>query len=232
MSLVLYELLGKDDLRFSPYAWRARMALAHKGLKAEIVPCKFTDKAKFAFSGQDKVPVLVDGGETVFDSWRIACHIEDRHPGKPSLFGGPQARALARVVNFAVDSQVHLVLVRLILGDIFSNVHPDDRDYFRKTREARFGMTIEAIHAAREDHREAWTNVLGPYRLALREQPYLSGQSPAYADYVLFGTFQWARCASPYPLLKADDTLYSWRERMLDLYDGLGRKAKGFPVDG
>ena len=32
----LYELAGADEnRRFSPYCWRARMALAHKGLEVE-----------------------------------------------------------------------------------------------------------------------------------------------------------------------------------------------------
>lgn len=65
MAITLYELLGADDRRFSPYCWRTRMALAHKGLKAEIVPCKFTDKQLIAFSGQDKVPVLKDSARVV-----------------------------------------------------------------------------------------------------------------------------------------------------------------------
>jgi glutathione S-transferase len=36
--MVLYELSAKGDLRFSPFCWKARMALAHKGLEPEHVP--------------------------------------------------------------------------------------------------------------------------------------------------------------------------------------------------
>jgi hypothetical protein len=32
MSIVLYELTGAEGRCFSPYCWRALMALAHKGL--------------------------------------------------------------------------------------------------------------------------------------------------------------------------------------------------------
>lgn len=35
---------------------------------------------------------------------------------------------------------------------------------------------------------------------------------------------------SPVRLLEPDDTVYAWRERMLDLYDDYARKAMGFPV--
>lgn len=60
MSLKLYDLAGaQPERRFSPYCWRIRMALAHKGLEAEVIPWRFSDKAVLAPSGQGKVPVLV-----------------------------------------------------------------------------------------------------------------------------------------------------------------------------
>src|ERR1700742_105597 len=71
-TLTLYELSGKADLRFSPFCWRARLAIAHKGLPVRYVPVAFTDKKTIAFSGQKRVPVLVDGPEIVSDSWKIA----------------------------------------------------------------------------------------------------------------------------------------------------------------
>src|SRR3546814_19583617 len=55
MTRTLYELVGAEDRRFSPYCWRIRMALAHKGLHAELEPCRFTEKHKLAFSGQKLV---------------------------------------------------------------------------------------------------------------------------------------------------------------------------------
>ena len=49
MSLKLFELVGTDASRpFSPFCWRTRMALAHKGLSAETIPWCFTDKPAIA----------------------------------------------------------------------------------------------------------------------------------------------------------------------------------------
>ena len=46
MARQLYERVGDDPARwFSPYCWRLRMALAHKGLVAEVVPWRFTKGA-------------------------------------------------------------------------------------------------------------------------------------------------------------------------------------------
>ena len=63
-------------------------------------------------------------------------------------------------------------------------------------------------------------------RTTLAAQPYLAGKRPAYADYIVLGSFQWPRCISPYALLAPDDPIFAWRERMLDAFDGMARRAK------
>ena len=73
MALILYELGGRDDRRYSLYSWRARMALAHKGLTPEYRPVHISDKAAIAFSKQDKVPILIDGETVVQDSFASRC---------------------------------------------------------------------------------------------------------------------------------------------------------------
>src|SRR5687768_13055202 len=113
--LVLYELSAKADRRFSPFCWKARMALAHKELAPEYVPVAFTDKKTIAFSGQDRVPVLVDDGVTVSDSWNIACYLEDRYSCEPSLFGGEAGRNLTRFVDLWATRTMFPLLVRLVL---------------------------------------------------------------------------------------------------------------------
>jgi glutathione S-transferase len=222
----LYDLAGADpNLRFSPYCWRAKFALAHKGLAVETIPWRFTEKEAIAFSGQDRVPVLVDGGKTVADSWAIACYLDDAYPDRPSLFGGPAARAGTRFLNSWADTVLNPGIVRFVVADIFKVIHPTDRDYFRTSREKRFGMSIEAYGADRDKHVAAFRQNLAPVRTALAAQPYLAGERPAYADYIVFGGFQWARCISTFPLLEADDPIAAWRDRMLDACDGLARRA-------
>ena len=57
-----------------------KMALAHKKLAVETIPWRFTDKAAIAFSGQERVPVLIDGERWVNDSWAIADYLETTYP--------------------------------------------------------------------------------------------------------------------------------------------------------
>ena len=54
MTLKLYELVGAEDRRSSPFCWSCRLALAHKGLEPELIGVRYTDKNAIAFSGQDK----------------------------------------------------------------------------------------------------------------------------------------------------------------------------------
>jgi glutathione S-transferase len=231
MARKLYELVGTEsDRPFSPYCWRTRMALAHKGLDVESVPWRFTEKDALAFSGQGRVPVLVDGDKVVFDSWTIATYLDDAYPDTPSLLGGLTGRAMAAFFNNWVDNTVHLPLIHIILLDIYGHLGAADQAYFRTSREPRFGKTLEEVVADRPTKLAAFRQVLQPVRLTLAKQPYLGGEAPRYADYILFGAFQWARVISPAHLLEPDDPIAAWRERLLDSHGGLARKSKGYPV--
>jgi glutathione S-transferase len=225
MTIVLYDLAGADpSVRFSPYCWRTRFALAHKGLPVETVPWRFTDTEAIAFSGQGKVPVIRDGEKTVFDSWTIAEYLEDTHP-TPSLFGGPGGRAHARFINAWADSVLTGGIAGFIVRDLVDTIDPKDRDYFRSSREKRFGVTLEEVQAGREERLAAFRETLLPLRLVLRRQPWFGGAAPSYADFILAGTLMWPRCASRFALLDAADPVAEWLERILDLYGGLGRSA-------
>ena len=99
-----------------------------------------------------------------------------------------------------------------------------------KSREARFGKPLEEIMAGRDKAVEGFRKAIDPLRLTLKTQPYLGGEEPNYADYIVFGPFQWARVVCPFKLLAADDPVYAWRERLLDAFDGMARKSPGYPV--
>ncbi len=224
--LTLYELAGADAaLRFSPHCWKSRMALAHKGLEAECLPWRFTEKEEIAFSGQGLVPLLRDGDTTVADSWRIAVYLEERYPDRRSLFGGDAARALTRFMNAWADGSLAPLLAPVLVLDILARLDAKDRDYFRSTREARYGRRLEEVCADREAHVATFRKALTPLRTLLKDQPFLAGEAPAYADYCVFGMFMWARCISEVQILAEDDAVYAWRDRLLDAFDGLARGA-------
>ena len=231
MALKLFELVGTDAARpFSPYCWRTRMALAHKGLSAETIPWCFTEKQAIAPYKSEKVPVLLDSDNPVVDSWAIANYLEDAFADAPSLFGGAGGRAVMRMLNWWGDITVVGGIFPLIVADIPAHLAPVDAAYFRTSREARFGKPLEEVTAARDKGVVNFRKSLDPLRLTLKTQPYLGGTAANYADYIVFGGFQWARVVSPFKLLAADDPIYAWREKLLDTFDGLARKSPGFAV--
>ncbi len=231
MSLKLFELVGTDVSRpFSPFCWRTRMALAHKGLQAESIPWRFTEKEAIAPHGAEKVPVLLHGDKAVVDSWVIANYLEDAFPERPSLFGGEGGRAVMRMLNWWGDIAVVGGMFALIVADIPAHLGSVDAAYFRASREARFGKSLEEVAASRDKAVATFRKSLDPMRLTLRTQAYLGGAAPNYADYIMFGGFQWARAVSPFKLLERDDPISAWREKLLDAFDGMARQSPGFAV--
>lgn len=231
MAIRMFDLCGRDaDRPFSPYCWRTRMALAHKGLAVETVPWRFIEKDRLAFANSTTVPVIVDGENVVADSWKIAQYLDDRYRNAPSLLGDAASTSAMLFMRQWADRVLHLAILPIVLLDIHDHLDEANQAYFRQSREKRFGTTLEKFVEGREKHLARLTEVLAPARAVVAAQPYFGGTSPSYADYIVFGAFQWARAVSPTKLLAADDAMHAWRGRMLGLYDGLAAKAKGYDV--
>ena len=222
----LYELVGRDrEKGFSPYVWRIKMALAHKGLEAESVPLTFTEiKDAVDFAQSKTVPVLVDGDHIVKDSWDIACYLEGAYPDRPSLFGGSIGRGQAKLLNFQIAKPLLMPLFRTLVSDIYDILDDDDQAYFRSTREPRIKCSIEEARTTTQPALELFQENLWPYNQCLKTQKYFSGDAPAYSDYILYGMFQWARLVSPKKIINSDNPLYQWCERMDLLFGGMGGK--------
>jgi len=229
MAIRMHDLAGVEaDRRFSPFCWRARMALAHKGLEVETVPWRFTEKDKLPTPNDGRVPVIVDGDKIVHDSSAIADYLEERYADRPSLFPGAAARGLTKFVQNWTETVLQVGLIRLVLRDIYNHIGPKDQEYFRQSREARFGTSLENVVKDREERLPEFRASLDPLRRTVERQKFVSGDGPAYADYVVFGAFKWAQAVSDFELVKPDDPIFAWRGRMLDLYGGLARKSPGY----
>ena len=226
--ITLYDLAFEGDRRPSPYCWRTKFALKHKGLDWRDEPTGFTEKHKIAFAKSQTLPVLHDGAHAVSDSWAIAEYLEKAYPGN-TLFPNDPTHAYARFVNGWTDSAVNGAVFPVVVGDLVDRVRPQDKDYVVESRGKRLATTdfVGFQARAREKGVASFRVSLEPARRLLAVQPFLSGEGPAYADYILFGTLMWPRTISPLELLEKDDFVYAWRERMFDLFDGMARKAKG-----
>jgi glutathione S-transferase len=222
LAITFYDLVDKHGRRYSPYGWRVRMALAHKGLDATVELCSHSDKEKLAFSGQHLVPVLLDGGKPVNDSWNIACHLDDTYPDRPMLMDGAQGRSFARFLNSWMDSIIGRPLVRSLYLDILQSLHPQaDAQEFRRRREERNGATLEVLHANRAKDFAQINRAMLPLNELLRGQPFIAGEAPAYVDYIVLGTLQMPRVLGIEPLEAQQDGVMRWREGMRKLFNGL-----------
>lgn len=223
-KIVLYELAASDGTRFSPFCWRTRWGLHHKGLEIESVQIGFPDIGQLG-GKRRTVPAIRIGDTFVEDSWDIAEFLDERFPDRPPLFGCPMAKGTARFVECFTDKVIHPTMLRLVSRDVFDLMSPYDQDYFRRTREVMLGATLEEAQAQREQVVQAFRKAIHPIRLTLQRQPWLGGDAPGHADYIVLAAFQWGRLASPFRVLLDDDPISEWFERGLRLHDGFGEKV-------
>ena len=188
----------------------------------------FTEKHKIAFAQSQTVPVIHDGPK------RGEGQLGDRQPPR---------RGLSRQAAVQERDGACLCALRQRLGRhrrasgavshgrsaIFTDrVRPVDQPYFRNRAASGWARPTSPPSRPRRARRASLPSARRSSRRAasLGEQKFLAGEQPAYPDYALAGAFLWARIASPLELLEPDDPVHAWRERMLDLFDGMGRKAK------
>lgn len=223
MAPILYDLRAADGRSFSPFCWRARMALAHKGIEPELRKVRFCDITRI---GQEvrTVPVLIDGLTVIRDSWDIALYLDEKLPCAPRLFPTEGDRRLALFMHQWVVAQLHMPIFRTIAADIWDALDPEDQPYFRASREKRLGAPLESVREHEATMIAQLRAHLAPLRSLLEKQDFLGGAQPTYADYIAFGALQWARVIGKPRLLEPEDAVTEWFQRCLDLHGGIARR--------
>jgi glutathione S-transferase len=226
MGVTFYDLCGRDpNLRFSPYCWRARMSLAHKGVHFETRPTAFTEIPGIENGAFTTVPVINDNGRIVSDSFDIALFLDERYPDAPPLFTDRSAVAAAQFMDSWAYQHLHAIVTQMVLKDIHDVLGDADQSYFRPSREARFGRPLEQHQTGLDSNTEAFRTALEPLRRTLARHDWLGGDAPRFADYIPFGSLMWLRTIAGCLPLLSDDPVRLWFERCLDLYDGVARQA-------
>jgi glutathione S-transferase len=208
------------------------MSLHHKGLYLDTkrVQVKFSDKSLISHKGFKTVPVLEDGDIWTGESLKIAKYLEEAYPDKPSLFGGKEQMELTSIINNILDPKILSILARIIVADVYKVLQPDDKNYFRETREKMLNKKIEDIDFESKKYIPFLQKELNPFRRIIKDNNYFTGDKPMYCDYLLFGFFMWARNTSSKQILDRDDLLWHWRDRMLNLFDGFAKKSNGYEI--
>lgn len=225
MSIELYDLAGQDpDLMFSPFCWRIRMALLHKGLDFTVIPWRFSDRSATAGSGYDAVPVIRDGERWVGDSWAIALYLDRTYPQAP-LMHNAESQAAARLVLGVCGTCVFPAAVRVAVLAAYKLLDDASKPYFRASREAMFACTLEELDVGEHRAKAGLAEGLQAFTEVLTASEYLGGEAPTYADYVLFGVLKWMDIVSPYAPLDDAGPVAGWFDRLQNLYGGYAAKV-------
>jgi glutathione S-transferase len=223
-NVKLYELALQDGRSASPFVWRIRYALAHKGIPYETVYVGFTEIPGL-FGGKFKtVPILEHGTTVLNESWDIAEYLDRQFPDKP-LFNTTAEHSLMKFTDAWFIGEVLRKMFRVYVKDVHDAARPQDRKYFRESREKNMkGQTLETFTADRATHLPAIRLALAPLRQHLQKAAFLGGTEPNYADYIALGGFYWAASAGTIPLLERGDSLRDYVSRGFDLYGGIARE--------
>lgn len=226
MTIQIYELCGADqNILFSPHCWKARLSLAHKGLDHTTMPTPFTKVATTEGGDSRRVPVIRDGDTVVEESYEIAKYLDRVYPNAPSLFNGEGGEQLTQTIINWSNTLVHPAVVKLCLLDIHNALADEDKAFFRRTRESLFGCTLEEFDAKFPKNSDGLNAALKPIEMTLKNQPFLGGESPVFADYVVFGPLQWMRVTCTRDLMPKDGPVADWFNTLLDMYGGIGRSV-------
>jgi glutathione S-transferase len=148
----------------SPFSTKVRIALAEKGLTAEIAEIPWSraslwgpkPKAFLSVSPKGEVPVLEDEGLAIVDSTVINEYLEEAYPDTPLMPAEPPARAECRMWEDMADHHMASQLTILI------------REVFMKPEEERDA----ALVAATIEH---YGGYLGAMERRLADRDYLCG---------------------------------------------------------
>ncbi|MCC7463562.1 MAG: glutathione S-transferase family protein [Gammaproteobacteria bacterium] len=221
--ITLYDLQLASGCTISPFVWTAKYALAHKGFDIDIVPGGFTGIMERTGGRSERLPVIVDDGEWVLDSWLIAEYLDRKYPDRPMLCGDPGIKPLAQFLEGWLWRTAITPWFGCYIKDYRDLSLPQDHEYVTSSREKMLGRKIEDVVAGREDRLPLVPPTLEPFRQLFQENKWLGGDKPNYADIRALSVFLWTASVATTPPLTEDDPLRDWLDRGFDLYGGLGR---------
>ncbi len=207
--LKLYELSGKNDLRFSPPCWIVKICLIHKQINFETEPVRFSEKHKIEFSYQQLVPILKHQSGFVYDSWNIINWLDKNYDNK-KIFLNFSSKNFSNFLYLWTSRQLLPILFEIIAHEIPNVLEGDDLDYFIRTRENRIKGPITKFIPNISENIKKFRKLISPIRKIIEIEGFISGKEPGVEDYIFFGNFKWVYSCSCCDLLEVNDPIYTW----------------------
>lgn len=231
--ITLYDLVLKSGVTLSPFVWRTKLAILHKGFEIDDVPTSYMGIRRMLDGSYTRLPVIDDGGTVVPDSWDIAEYLDRTYPDRPLLYRGQAEKSFARFLDgWMWKGMIHAWFSCFTLDQV-KLVHDEDREYVLDAHQNRiFKRPLEEVVADREQRLLEARPLLDPLRDLLTRSKWLAGDEPNQIDYIALGNFLWAASLASHPPLGRDDPLMDWLDRGFDLFGGIGRDERLYPLAG
>ncbi len=213
-DITLYEIGVASGASVSPFVWRIKFCLDRKGIPYRSKLVGLSD-VRTLFDGRFETCPIIDFGDSQLnESLAIADRLDELYPDRPAIFSGPAEREM---IGFFDQWLTYSVLIAGILPVYTLDAHdcatPKDQDYYRESREAFFGQTLEEIVADRKERVHDLRRALEPVRQTIATQPFIGGEEPNFADMCMLGLFIFVGTIGSLPLLAADDPLIDYADR-------------------
>ncbi|HSA59627.1 MAG TPA: glutathione S-transferase N-terminal domain-containing protein [bacterium] len=215
-----------------PYCCKVRSVLDYKKVpyeKIEVNPMTHDELAwNKKATDHDKVPVLIDGGETVLESNDIIRYLDEKFPWKP-VFAKTKAAAAkqAEWIKFADDE-----LVQILPANIYRTI-PEALDSFKYiSKVGKFplwkryylmlggavAMNIVAKKGMKKrgitDPRKALAETLEKLADGLGKGKFLGGNEPDVSDLVCHGVLSSVRRMKVWKDIARNRKVADWYERV------------------
>ena len=216
--LTLYELAGKDNLRFSPPCWNVRLCLLYKDIKFKSEAVGLAEKDKISFSNQKLVPIKKKQKGFVSDSWKIINWLDNNFEG-PKLFINETSKNFAYFLYLWTSRQLLPILFKIIAHEIPNILEGDDLDHYLFTREKLIKGPITKFIPLIPSEIKTFRKSINPMRSLIKKNGFISGASPGIEDFIFFGNFKWVYTCSSCKLLETDDEIYKWYKNLENVFN-------------
>ncbi len=213
-----------------PYCCKVKAVLDYKGIpyeKIEVNPMTHEELEwnKKAYD-HDKVPVLIDGDETVLESNDIIRHLDEKYPKNPVFAKkGSPSKDQHEWIRYA-DNE----LVQILPANIYRSF-PEALDSFKYiTKVGKFpawkryylmlggavAMTIVAKKGMKKrgitDPRKALEEILDKLTQGLGKKKFLGGNAPDVSDLVCFGILRSVHEMKVWDFISQNKKVRDWYE--------------------
>lgn len=153
-----------------------------------------------AISAAYTLPVIHDPAHdaVVADSIEIARYLDKTYPDTPTLFP-PGSHALQEAFQVAYERTVAEAMLLMMLPLAQAKLNTASQAYFRRTREAKFGMKLEEFSPIGPKRDLHWKTlkerhaIMASWLAKNESSPFVMGDKISYADITIAGFVMWIR---------------------------------------